>query len=100
EMCGYFFTSRSLHTSFSRDWSSDVCSSDLKNHRHPEMGFAQRFVVHVAGPFRQPVINGGGDGENRAGHQYVMEMRHDKIGIVVRSEERRVGVERTSGRLS
>src|SRR5690606_40583929 len=24
-----FFTSRRRHTSFSRDWSSDVCSSDL-----------------------------------------------------------------------
>src|SRR5690606_39926374 len=24
-----FFSSRSRHTSFSRDWSSDVCSSDL-----------------------------------------------------------------------
>src|SRR5690606_39345262 len=26
----YFFSSRRRHTSFSRDWSSDVCSSDLK----------------------------------------------------------------------
>src|SRR5690606_33770918 len=25
----FFFSSRSRHTSFSRDWSSDVCSSDL-----------------------------------------------------------------------
>src|SRR5690606_39420847 len=25
-----FFSSRSRHTSFSRDWSSDVCSSDLR----------------------------------------------------------------------
>src|SRR5690606_39696151 len=25
-----FFTSRRRHTSFSRDWSSDVCSSDLR----------------------------------------------------------------------
>src|SRR5690606_41088377 len=25
----FFFPSRSRHTSFSRDWSSDVCSSDL-----------------------------------------------------------------------
>src|SRR5690606_40546786 len=27
----FFFSSRSLHTRFSRDWSSDVCSSDLLN---------------------------------------------------------------------
>src|SRR5690606_39661176 len=26
-----FFSSRSRHTRFSRDWSSDVCSSDLCN---------------------------------------------------------------------
>src|SRR5690606_41119939 len=26
-----FFSSRGRHTSFSRDWSSDVCSSDLTN---------------------------------------------------------------------
>src|SRR5690606_40323799 len=25
----YFFSSRRRHTRFSRDWSSDVCSSDL-----------------------------------------------------------------------
>src|SRR6266511_5167122 len=26
----FFFSSRRLHTIFSRDWSSDVCSSDLR----------------------------------------------------------------------
>src|SRR5690606_36410220 len=28
---GFFFSSRRRHTRFSRDWSSDVCSSDLKD---------------------------------------------------------------------
>src|SRR5690606_27186331 len=28
-MCLFFFSSRRRHTRFSRDWSSDVCSSDL-----------------------------------------------------------------------
>src|SRR5690606_40255902 len=28
--CCFFFSSRRRHTSFSRDWSSDVCSSDLE----------------------------------------------------------------------
>src|SRR5690606_40343427 len=28
-MIGFFFSSRRRHTRFSRDWSSDVCSSDL-----------------------------------------------------------------------
>src|SRR5436309_11078989 len=27
--CFFFFSSRRRHTRFSRDWSSDVCSSDL-----------------------------------------------------------------------
>src|SRR5690606_33448320 len=30
ELITYFFSSRRRHTIFSRDWSSDVCSSDLK----------------------------------------------------------------------
>src|SRR6266511_5073701 len=28
----FFFSSRRRHTRFSRDWSSDVCSSDLDDH--------------------------------------------------------------------
>src|SRR5690606_41179616 len=28
----FFFSSRRRHTRFSRDWSSDVCSSDLVTH--------------------------------------------------------------------
>src|SRR5436309_12255822 len=28
----FFFSSRRRHTRFSRDWSSDVCSSDLRNY--------------------------------------------------------------------
>src|SRR5690606_39335679 len=30
----FFFSSRRRHTRFSRDWSSDVCSSDLHNVEH------------------------------------------------------------------
>src|SRR5690606_39467376 len=29
-LISFFFSSRRRHTRFSRDWSSDVCSSDLK----------------------------------------------------------------------
>src|SRR5690606_40226887 len=31
--CFFFFSSRRRHTRFSRDWSSDVCSSDLTSCR-------------------------------------------------------------------
>src|SRR5207247_5373365 len=30
--CYFFFSSRRLHTRSTRDWSSDVCSSDLFHH--------------------------------------------------------------------
>src|SRR5690606_39654596 len=33
----FFFSSRRRHTRFSRDWSSDVCSSDLKRIREPQL---------------------------------------------------------------
>src|SRR2546429_4510257 len=35
----FFFSSRRRHTRCSRDWSSDVCSSDLKLSFHTFMGF-------------------------------------------------------------
>src|SRR6266508_4833671 len=30
----FFFSSRRRHTRWPRDWSSDVCSSDLQEHRY------------------------------------------------------------------
>src|SRR5690606_40306371 len=37
-----FFSSRRRHTSFSRDWSSDVCSSDLPATRRTARGESRR----------------------------------------------------------
>src|SRR5688572_30477452 len=34
--CGFFFSSRRRHTSFDCDWSSDVCSSDLRPRPDPD----------------------------------------------------------------
>src|SRR6266511_6053734 len=62
----FFFSSRRRHTRFSRDWSSDVCSSDLQR-RH-------RLVVRLRSDRAQ---RGHGPGRG-----------HDP-----RSEERRVGKE-------
>src|SRR5215510_7653255 len=39
----FFFSSRRRHTRWPRDWSSDVCSSDLRDHGAE--------VVHLASPF-------------------------------------------------
>src|SRR5690606_39402474 len=33
----FFFSSRRRHTRFSRDWSSDVCSSDLTRARYEQL---------------------------------------------------------------
>src|SRR5690606_5841343 len=35
----FFFSSRRRHTIFSRDWSSDVCSSDLLTYHHTPFFF-------------------------------------------------------------
>src|SRR5690606_41073543 len=40
-----FFSSRRRHTRFSRDWSSDVCSSDLE----PKYGYEQALFPIVQG---------------------------------------------------
>src|SRR5207302_4342749 len=45
---GFFFSSRRRHTSFSRDWSSDVCSSDLSRSRRWCQGGANDAVEHAA----------------------------------------------------
>ena len=54
-----------------------------KDRGQPEMPFAQHFIVVVAGPFGQPVVNRRDDGKDRSRYQHIVEMRDDKIGIVV-----------------
>src|SRR5690625_7448020 len=41
----FFFSSRRRHTRWPRDWSSDVCSSDLELDIIAEMGFAGYFLI-------------------------------------------------------
>src|SRR5690606_39398236 len=65
----FFFSSRRRHTRFSRDWSSDVCSSDL-----------------VAVAHQQPLVDLPGL-DRRLGARQRLEP------VVERSEERRVGKE-------
>src|SRR5690606_40947157 len=49
-------TSRRRHTRFSRDWSSDVCSSDLGN---PDEVFRARMPVFAATPIEgDPALAG------------------------------------------
>src|SRR5690606_40347939 len=47
KICVFFFSSRRRHTIFSRDWSSDVCSSDLgivEHRKRPEQHPGRRVV--------------------------------------------------------
>src|SRR3712207_7264615 len=61
----FFFSSRRRHTRYWRDWSSDVCSSDLGlDTGHPE------FVGRVARTF--DTLAGGADVTDTLGHGTVV----------------------------
>src|SRR5690606_40421878 len=84
----FFFSSRRRHTIFSRDWSSDVCSSDLLTHSRP-----RRMNTMIATTRRTRlttcwamwrVRQRGGAG--RSSLTMAANLEHQR-----RSEERRVG---------
>src|SRR2546429_3613581 len=85
----FFFSSRRRHTRCSRDWSSDVCSSDLivgTRGRNP-----LQFVEIVPG-----VIDAGGynqTGANVSGGGVSVNGSRDRAWNYTRSEERRGGEE-------
>ena len=47
------------------------------------MEFTQLLVVHVAGPLRQPEVRTRHNGVDRTGYQYIMEVRDDKVSIMI-----------------
>src|SRR5690606_41032835 len=86
-----FFSSRRRHTRFSRDWSSDVCSSDLQEGEtvlvHAASGGVGLLAVQLAKIF------GAGKVLATASTPEKLQLA-EKMG---RSEERRVGKECISG---
>src|SRR5690606_39392720 len=96
------FSSRRRHTRFSRDWSSDVCSSDLDllggtGDRAEQIG---RDLVEIA-----PMLLGDGEGVALVGRIDVHEGERRLVFVKLeardgarddRSEERRVGKECTA----
>src|SRR5690606_39768803 len=94
ERLSFFFSSRRRHTRFSRDWSSDVCSSDLAGRdrpgvrRHTGTHPADRVQDHVE--VAPPVPLAGPAGlPGLAATEGAPTLRQAQ-----RSEERRVGKER------
>src|SRR5690606_39968112 len=81
----FFFSSRRRHTRFSRDWSSDVCSSDLSC--LPESGRQALEVLELLGAHCVGVLLS----QPRARLQPCFNAC--KAGRQDRSEERRVGKE-------
>ena len=109
--CGgdcFFFSSRRRHTSFTSDWSSDVCSSDLiALELHPDHTLLSSATLQVTAP---PTIESP---DNKVNLKYRIKVEkyneplddskfqlhhRDTPGYGSRSEERRVGKECRSRR--
>src|SRR5690606_40482129 len=91
----FFFSSRRRHTRFSRDWSSDVCSSDLIRlvascNLPTEWGIFTLHGFEEAATGREHVALTMGDLADGAP---VLARLHSEC-LTGRSEERRVGKER------
>src|SRR5207249_9161529 len=86
----FFFSSRRRHTRSKRDWSSDVCSSDLWSHRWTQRVFTNtrldfsRAATRLT-PYFADIRNVSGEAGIQGNNQE-------------RSEERRVGKEWRAGR--
>src|SRR5690554_4524586 len=91
--CFFFFSSRRRHTRCGRDWSSDVCSSDL---------FQYASILSLAAPIGVLWIlwKMGLDNDipflevlNALIKEAPQSLLYMLIFIIIRSEERRVGKE-------
>src|SRR2546429_9419007 len=88
----FFFSSRRRHTRCSRDWSSDVCSSDLGDH-HSAVGKIQSIKTNQR---QEEGIVSLGDVLDARLIGIVAEIVEVDVACeiaAVRSEERRVGEE-------
>src|SRR5687768_18425613 len=94
----FFFSSRRRHTRCSRDWSSDVCSSDLLSGRYGDVTrMAQDREQSRQSLYREAgqVIDAVGGTAVRA---RIAELEQQVVQLRDRSEERRVGKECRSRR--
>src|SRR5256886_4947935 len=90
-LCYFFFSSRRRHTRFDCDWSSDVCSSDLRSDGGPpdDLTACATRTPKRHGQYSEVIL---GRIVDRAGIGAKAQGRERKIAGA-RSEERRVGKE-------
>src|SRR5690606_40063101 len=93
------FSSRRRHTRFSRDWSSDVCSSDLKAYPGTRQLEVLRRVGAITGnaivaSICPKVTRSQSPATDPAyGYNPAIAALVDRLKVSLRSEERRVGKE-------
>src|SRR3712207_8544613 len=82
----FFFSSRRRHTRYWRDWSSDVCSSDLESHVRTISGLI--VVAGLVGTVASPAV-----AQTTAPGPRAKPLFTWGDAALFRSEERRVGKE-------
>src|SRR5690606_40818314 len=87
----FFFSSRRRHTRFSRDWSSDVCSSDLDLSVRAAMNAGVGGSTRASALMAALAVGAGNLGGGR--EVYLCVALWQSLGSDLRSEERRVGKE-------
>src|SRR3712207_7649375 len=88
---GFFFSSRRRHTRYWRDWSSDVCSSDLQAALDLEHALERR--VDRAERDQVPGSDRVALADPVGAILGLLEPRRGPVELEERSEERRVGKE-------
>src|SRR5690625_8051704 len=81
----FFFSSRRRHTRWPRDWSSDVCSSDLGAHIPP------RPMIAASLDFRWWPSKRLRARRNMCAVNEILPIAQSQCAVGLRSEERRVG---------
>src|SRR5439155_2432730 len=88
----FFFSSRRRHTRWPRDWSSDVCSSDLSDSKIALSGSPTPGLRAILLSESQQLYCRGSRGKQMRSSASASERRRQQRGLI-RSEERRVGKE-------
>src|SRR5207253_6555506 len=93
---GFFFSSRRRHTRWPRDWSSDVCSSDLGTGERVKSATNEsgefHFLALRPGDYSVTTVKTGFMTLRRSGIKLPVADRI-ALDLQLRSEERRVGKE-------